>query len=74
MSIVDEMATKTFQSAEAKQRFGAVIDHALSGGRVDVTRNGKPCVSVVSTTILDKLLEYEDAGLGLGNADDGVLR
>ncbi len=55
------MSTVTMAAKDAKQKFGQLVRDAL-GGRVDVTHNGTPTVSVIPTARLDELLAVEVGG------------
>ena len=41
--------------AEAKAKFSEVVEQALNEGPQEITRNGKPAVTVISTKELEKL-------------------
>ncbi len=41
--------------AEAKARFSAVVEQALSEGPQEITRNGKQVVTVIATEELERL-------------------
>ena len=47
---------------DAKNRFSAVVDAALSGQPQRVTRRGKPAVVVLSVTEYERLCQAEKAG------------
>ncbi len=49
---------------DAKNRFSAVVDAALSGRPQEVSRRGKPAVVVLSAAEYDRLLQAAGGGRG----------
>ena len=47
---------------DAKNRFSAVVDAALTGEAQHVTRRGKPAVVVISVEEYDRLRQFEHTG------------
>ena len=48
-------------ATDAKQRFGDVFTEAFKGRRVNVTRHGKPGISIVTADRMDELEQLEEA-------------
>jgi antitoxin Phd len=48
---------KTVQLQDAKARFSALVDDAIAGERVTVTRHGKPVAVIVSAEEWDRISE-----------------
>ena len=54
------MVDMDITATDAKQRFGDIFTAALSGNRVNVTRHGKPAISIITAERMDELERVED--------------